>query len=52
MVETTPGGRQVAVKNVDVTGMGGGTLFGLAITPNGRGVYLVNDGNNTLDILQ
>jgi hypothetical protein len=49
MVETTPGGVQVAVKGVDVTGAGGGTLFGLAIRPNGQGVYFVNDGNNTLD---
>jgi hypothetical protein len=49
MVETTPGGVQVAVKAVDVTGAGGGTLFGLAIRPNGQGVYFVNDGNNTLD---
>lgn len=51
MVETTPEGTQVAVKAVDVTGTGGGTLFGLAIQPNLRGVYLVNDGNNTLDLL-
>jgi hypothetical protein len=49
MVETTPGGVQVAVKGVDVTGIGGGTLFGLAIRPNGQGVYFVNDGNNTLN---
>jgi hypothetical protein len=51
MVETTPGGKQVAVKAVDVTGTGGGTLFGLAIRPNDAGVYFVNDGNNTLDLL-
>ena len=49
MVETTPGGTQVASTNVDVTLTGGGTLYGLAI--NDQGVYLVNDGNNTLDLL-
>ena len=51
MVETTPAGTQVAVKAVDVTGTGGGTLFGLAVRPNSQGVYFVNDGNNTLDLL-
>jgi hypothetical protein len=51
MVETRPDGKQVAVKAVDVTGAGAGTLFGLAIRPNDRGVYFVNDGNNTLDVL-
>ncbi len=51
MVETTPEGDQVAVKGVDTTGAGAGTLFGLAV-PRGRpGVYFVNDGNNTLDFL-
>ncbi len=49
MVETTPSGTQVAVKGVDVTGTGGGTLFGLAI--DSQDVYFVNDGNNTLDQL-
>ncbi len=51
MVETTPDGVQVAVKPVDKTGAGAGTLFGLAVVPNHRGVYFVNDGNNTLNIL-
>ena len=51
IVETTPGGSQVVVKNIDSTGAGGGTLFGLAIAPNGNGVYFVNDGNNTLNQL-
>jgi hypothetical protein len=49
--ETTPAGVQVAVKAVDVTQTGGGTLFGLAIRPTTTGVYFVNDGNNTLDVL-
>jgi parallel beta-helix repeat protein len=51
MVETTADGRQVAVKAIDVSQQGGGTLFGLAITSNGKGVYFVDDGNNTLNLL-
>jgi hypothetical protein len=52
MVETTPGGIQVAVKAVDVTDTpGGGTLFGLAISGDRDSIYFVNDGNNTLDLL-
>jgi hypothetical protein len=51
MVETTPSGTQVAVKSVDVTNTGAGTLFGLAIRPGVPGIYFVNDGNNTLDLL-
>jgi hypothetical protein len=50
MVETTPQGKQVAWKPVDVSGQGGGTLFGLALTPRGDGVYYVDDGNNTLNL--
>lgn len=51
MVETTPEGKQVAIKAVDVSNQGGGTLFGLAIAPEGKGVYYVDDGNNTLNLL-
>ena len=51
MVETAPDGKQVAVKAVDVSNQGGGTLFGLAIAPGGKGVYYVDDGNNSLDLL-
>jgi hypothetical protein len=51
LVETTPEGRQVAMKPVDVSHQGAGTLFGLTIAPNGHGVYLVDDGNNTLNLL-
>lgn len=51
MVEVTPKGVQEPPKLVDTTGIGGGTLFGLAAVPGGEGVYLGNDGNNTLDIL-
>ncbi len=51
IVETTTGGSQVAVKNIDTSGAGAGTLFGLAITPDRTGVYFVDDGDNTLDLL-
>ncbi len=50
IVETTPGGSQVAVKTIDTSGAGAGTLFGLAVVP-GTGVYFVDDGDNTLDLL-
>ena len=51
IVETTPSGSQVAVKNIDTSGAGAGTLFGLAITLDLKGVYFVDDGDNTLDLL-
>lgn len=51
IVETTPQGTQVAVKTIDTSGMGAGTLFGLAVAPGGTGVYYVDDGDNTLDFL-
>jgi len=52
MVETTPKGVQVTVKFVDLNGPpGAGDLFGLAIRENAAGVYFVNDGTNTLDLL-
>jgi len=51
IVETTPPGSQVAVKTIDTSGMGAGTLFGLAVAPGGTGVYYVDDGDNTLDFL-
>jgi parallel beta-helix repeat protein len=51
LVETTPGGSQVVVRGIDLTGTGGGTLFGLAVSLNDRGIYYVNDGDNTLDLL-
>jgi len=43
---------QVAVRGVDATGTGGGTLFGLAVALEGNGVYFVNDGNNALYVLR
>ena len=51
LVETTPGGPQVAVKTVD-TVTGAGSLFGLAIAPDEEGVYFVDDGDNTLKVFE
>ena len=56
LVETTPRGNQVDLKTLDNTPLppglpGNGTLFGLAIVPGGSGVYFVDDGSNTLDLL-
>jgi hypothetical protein len=53
ILETTPAGAQVATVTLDATGAppGSGTLFGLAVTPEGTGVYFVDDGTNTLKIL-
>ena len=44
LVETTPGGVQVAVN--DVIPDGAGDLFGLALTPSQRGIYFVNDSGS------
>jgi hypothetical protein len=51
LVEVTPGGAQVVIKNIDVGGAGAGDLFGLAIKPGADAVYFVNDGTNTLNLL-
>lgn len=53
MVETTADGQQNGVRFVDVSHSrnGAGTLFGLAIAASGHGIYFVDDGNNTLNIL-
>jgi len=50
MVETTPSGQQVAVQTADKK-TGAGSLFGLAISPNGKTIYYVDDGENTLNVL-
>jgi predicted lipoprotein with Yx(FWY)xxD motif len=50
MVETTPAGQQVAVQTADKK-TGAGTLFGLAVAPEGKGIYFVDDGENTLNLL-
>lgn len=57
LVETTAAGEQVAVKVLDNTPVppglpGNGTLFGLAVAPHGAGVYFVDDGSNTLNLLR
>ena len=51
MVEITPKGKQISVTLADTTGIGAGTLFGLAVAPNHKGIYFVNDGDNTLRFL-
>jgi hypothetical protein len=53
IVETTPGGSQVAVMTLDTTGNppGAGALFGLTIGPNRKTVYFVDDASNTLNLL-
>jgi hypothetical protein len=56
IVETTPGGAQVAVQSLDNTptppGLpGNGALFGLAVAPHSAGVYFVDDDTNTLNLL-
>ncbi len=51
LVEITPAGAQFPPKMIDTSGAGAGTLFGLAVTPEKNGVYFVDDGDNTLDLL-
>ncbi|HEX3511766.1 MAG TPA: hypothetical protein VHT27_11785 [Solirubrobacteraceae bacterium] len=51
MVETTPAGAQTAVQMADQK-TGAGSLFGLAISPTGKGIYYVDDGENTVNLLQ
>jgi hypothetical protein len=48
MVETTPGGSNAATVAADPNG---GDLFGLTLTPDQSGVYFVDDGTNTLNLL-
>lgn len=52
MVEITPQGAQVAVRMVDTSGVGAGTLFGLAVARGAKAIYFVNDGDNTLQVLK
>ncbi len=53
LVETTPGGAQIAVRTLDTSGSpaGSGALFGLVVAPHHQGVYFVDDATNTLDLL-
>jgi hypothetical protein len=52
ITEITPQGRQIAHTLLDNTGSppGAGTLFGLAFNPS-KGLYFVDDGTNTLNLL-
>jgi hypothetical protein len=50
IVETTPAGKQLIAQPADPK-VGAGSLFGLAIAANGRGVYFVDDGENSLRLL-
>ena len=50
MVETTPEGQQVAEQTADKK-TGAGSLFGLVISPSGKRIYFVDDGENTLNAL-
>jgi hypothetical protein len=58
IVETTPGGAQIAVKTLDTTPgppgtpAGNGALFGVAIPADQEGVYFVDDATNALSILE
>jgi hypothetical protein len=54
LVQTRPGGGFVASRTLIADG--GGDLFGIALTPNRRGLYFVNDsgsgaGSNSLELL-
>ncbi|MFJ7906795.1 hypothetical protein [Kitasatospora sp. NPDC096204] len=53
IVETTPAGRQVAVKQINNEGTppGAGALFGLALDLDRDAVYFVNNADNVLDVL-
>jgi sugar lactone lactonase YvrE len=56
IVETTPGGDQIATRLLDNSvspgsPAGAGALFGLAVKGHGRGVYYVDDAVNTLRLL-
>jgi hypothetical protein len=53
IVETTRHGRQVAIRQLDASGSpaGAGALFGLAVVPEQRAVYFVDDATNKLDLL-
>jgi hypothetical protein len=53
IVETTPGGAQVAHRFLDTSGSppGSGALFGLAVAMHSSGVWFVDDAANTLRLL-
>ena len=51
LVEVTPSGAQIAVRQLDSSGSppGAGALFGLAVKPGHDAVYYVDDATNTLE---
>jgi len=53
LVETTPSGVQNAVIHLDRSGSppGSGALFGLAMRPDHRAIYFVDDATNTFALL-
>jgi hypothetical protein len=50
IVETTPAGKQLMTRTAD-TKTGAGSLFGIVFAPGGKGIYYVDDGENTLNLL-
>jgi DNA-binding beta-propeller fold protein YncE len=50
IVETTPTGKQLLARTADKE-TGAGSLFGLLVSPGGKGVFYVDDGDNTLRLL-
>lgn len=50
LVESTPEGKELVARAVD-TKTGAGSLFGLLVAPDRKGVYFVDDGENALDLL-
>jgi hypothetical protein len=50
IVETTPSGTQLTAQPADPK-TGAGSLFGLDVAADGKGVYFVDDGDNTLRLL-
>ena len=49
IVETTPLGAEFQPFDTEA---GGGGLFGLTVTPSFKGLYFVDDSNNTLELLR
>jgi hypothetical protein len=49
VVETTPAGKQLMIRTLD-TKTGAGSLFGLVL--DGNKIYYVDDGDNTVKVLQ
>jgi len=49
IVETTPGGKQTEIAADSASGAG--ALFGLTVPPGFDGIYFVDDGTNTLNVL-